>query len=180
MVERQADPGHVNPTLPSVNRLNEILTAKFDWTAKRSKRTLCDVQRWLGNVDADVASDASASERYGRKGCSAAGEIGEDKAFLRLPQENFMKHVIDLLMGHVVGGHDFLVGRQTLRKQFLIGHHGCPSRCTHVFTDLRRVPPSTTPPQFGLSCQTVGAALSFCCDRAPQKCLLPSYRDCAF
>jgi hypothetical protein len=137
MVERQADPGHVKPTLPSVNRLNEILTAKLDWTAKRSKRPLCDVQRWLGNVDADVATDASASERCGRPGRSAAGEIGEDKALFRLVQKNFVKRDVDLVMAVVTGGYQLLPSRQTLRKQFLIGRHGCPSRRTHVFTDLR-------------------------------------------
>ena len=105
MVERQADPGHVKLTLPSVNRLDEILTAKLDWTAKRSKRPLCDVQRWLGNVDADVATDASASERCGRPGRSAAGEIGEDKALFRLVQKNFVKRDVDLVMAVVTGGY---------------------------------------------------------------------------
>src|SRR6516165_7525180 len=99
MVEREADPDHVHPTLPSVNRLDEILTAKLDWTGQRSKRLLCDFQRGLRNVDANVASDASASERFGREGRSAAGEIGKDKAVFRLIQDDFVKHVVGLLMG---------------------------------------------------------------------------------
>jgi|SRR5580704_11863323 hypothetical protein len=76
MVERLADPDHVKWTLPSLNCLDEILTAKFDWTSKRGKGVPCDVQRGLGNVDADVASDAGASERYGREGRSAAAQTG--------------------------------------------------------------------------------------------------------
>ena len=40
MVERLADPDHVKWTLPSLNCLDEILTAKFDWTSKRGKGVL--------------------------------------------------------------------------------------------------------------------------------------------
>jgi hypothetical protein len=59
MVERQADPGHVKLTPSSVNRLDEILTAKLDWTGKRSKRLLCDVQR-ATRVPASAAAEKGA------------------------------------------------------------------------------------------------------------------------
>ena len=76
-----------------------------------------------------------------------------------------MKHVIGLFMGHGVGGHHFFIGSQTLREQFLIGHHGCLSRRTHVFYRPSRGPARAS--RFGLPCQTVEGALSFCSDRAP-------------
>ena len=141
MVERLADPDHVKWTLPSLNCLDEILTAKFDWTSKRGKGVPCDIQRGLGNVDADVASDAGASERYGREGRSAAARIGEHKAVFRLVQENLVEQIANLLVGHVVGGHYSLVCSQTFRKQFLIGRHGCPSRRAYALTHIRRIPP---------------------------------------
>ena len=76
MVERLADPDYVKRTLPSFNCRDEILTAKFNGTGERRERVLCDVQGGLRNVDADVASDAGASERYGREGRSAAAQTG--------------------------------------------------------------------------------------------------------
>jgi hypothetical protein len=80
MVERLADPDHVKWTIPSFNGLNEILTAKFDWTGKRGNRLPRDVQRGFGNVDSDVTSNAGASERRRSERRGAAREIGEDKA----------------------------------------------------------------------------------------------------
>jgi hypothetical protein len=47
MVERLADPDHIKRTLPSINCLDEILTAKFDWKGNRRKCVLCDVERRL-------------------------------------------------------------------------------------------------------------------------------------
>jgi hypothetical protein len=38
------------------------------------------------------------------KGAVPTGEIGEDKTVFRLVQENHVKQVVDLLMGHVIGG----------------------------------------------------------------------------
>ena len=47
MVERLADPDHVKGTLPTLNCLDEILTAKFDRKGHRRKGVLCDIQRGL-------------------------------------------------------------------------------------------------------------------------------------
>ena len=118
MVERQANPDHVRLSLPSIIASRET-TVKFDWTSKSRKRVLCDVQRRLGNVDANVASDAGVTERCGREGRSAAGEMANTKPSFASVQENLVERVIDLLMPEVVGGHHLLVRRR--RKQFLIG-----------------------------------------------------------
>ena len=123
MVKRLANPYDMDRFVPAGDRLDEILAAKVNRTAKVLESCAGHFQRWPRNVDADVAAYVRALQRLGRAFGRAAGDVQIDEPIRRFGRQNPMKKSVHLSVRHVVVAHDLFVGRKPLRKECLIALH---------------------------------------------------------
>ena len=65
MVQREADPDHVDRLGPVRKRLDEVALVKRDRAIDVRERSACKIQRVCGKIDAAIACDFHPLQRSG-------------------------------------------------------------------------------------------------------------------